>query len=110
MQTVDQQPGRDRGKEGRRPGTHTHVHCHVCHVQNDTRFNGASQPQLQPDSSCSSTRCAPDTLIDATAAADAHANGTTVAGGRGEVGVGMCTVNCLAVSRGDKPETCSATQ
>lgn len=88
------------------------------HVQNDTRFNGASQPQLQlqPSSSCSSTRCAPDTLIDATAAvaaaaaADAHANGTTVEGEQGKVGVGLCTVNCLAVSRGDKPETCSATQ
>lgn len=99
MQTVDQQPRRDRGMgpvswwwQGRGPGTHTHVHCHVRHVQNDTRFNGASQ--LQPSSSCSSTRCAPDTLIDATAAAaaaDAHANGTTVGGG-GESGHG--SVHC----------------
>lgn len=69
-------------------------------------------------SSCSSTRCAPDTLIDATvtaaaAAADAHANAATVGGGAvgrqaGTVGVGLCTVNCLAVSIGKKPETCSA--
>lgn len=61
MQTVDQQPGRNRGKEGTRPGTHTHmsiVTCVTCKTTHDLMglanlsFSPA-QLQLQFHSMCS---------------------------------------------------------
>lgn len=118
MQTVDQQQQGDAERwPGRRPGTHIHiVHTHThtymsivtCVTCKET-YDLIGLASSSSSSSCSSTRCAPDTLIDATAtaaAAAAHANGATVGRERqagrqvGTVGVGLCTVNCLAVSIG----------